>query len=169
VKSGRIVRRGQITTEWSERRQRIHTAYSNQDFHRAVTTSVANAPGKAVSANGRLSFEVALAPGEVWHACLLYALEDGEQRFHGPRDCVKENSNSRHSETMAEWLKTVVKIETSNEEFYRFFRQALEDMSALRLPIRGTNHMAFMRGRDRSILVLAHCARYHSCDATWNV
>jgi glycogen debranching enzyme len=144
VKSGRIVRRGQISTEWSERRQRVRTAYSNQDFHRAVTTSVAKAPGKAVSANGRLSFEVALAPGEAWHACLLYALEDGEQRFNAPRNCVEKNSNSPHSETMAEWLKTVVKIETGNEEFYRLFRQALEDMSALRLPIRGTNHMAFI-------------------------
>jgi len=38
----------------------------------------------------------------------------------------------------------VVKIETSNEEFYRLFRQALEDMSALRLPIRGTDHMVFI-------------------------
>ena len=71
VKSGRIVRRGQISTEWSERRQRVRTAYSNQDFHRAVTTSVAKAPVKAVSANGRLSFEIALATGEAWHACLL--------------------------------------------------------------------------------------------------
>ena len=144
VKSGRIVRRGQISTEWSERRQRVRTAYSNQDFHRAVTTSVAKAPVKAVSANGRLSFEIALATGEAWHACLLYALEDGEQRFHAPRDCVEKDSNSRHSVTMTKWLKTVVKIETSNEEFYRLFRQALEDMSALRLPIRGTNHMAFI-------------------------
>jgi glycogen debranching enzyme len=144
VKSGRIVRRGQITTEWSERRQWVRTAYSNQDFHRAVTTSVAQAPGKAVSANGRLSFEVALAPGEAWHACLLYALEDGEQHFHAPRDCVEKNSSSHHAETMTEWLKAVVKIETSNEEFYRLFRQALEDMSALRLPIRGTDHMVFI-------------------------
>src|SRR3954454_14766055 len=58
VKSGQIVRRGQITTEWSEARQRLRTAYSNQDFHRAVTTSVSHAPCKAVSANGRLSLEV---------------------------------------------------------------------------------------------------------------
>ena len=70
VKSGRIVRRGQITTEWSERRQRLRTAYSNRDFQRAVTTSVSRAPGKAVSANGRLSFEVALA-AERGLACLL--------------------------------------------------------------------------------------------------
>ena len=38
----------------------------------------------------------------------------------------------------------VVKIETSNEEFYRLFRQALEDMAALRLPIRGTGHTVFL-------------------------
>jgi hypothetical protein len=37
VKSGKIVRRGQITTEWSERRQRLRTAYSNRDFHRSLT------------------------------------------------------------------------------------------------------------------------------------
>lgn len=36
---------------------------------------------------------------------------------------------------MAEWLKTVAKIQTSNEEFYRMFWRALEDMAALRFPI----------------------------------
>src|SRR5712671_3439702 len=76
VKSGRIVRRGQITTEWSEAQQQVRTAYSNRDFRRAVTTSVLCAPCKAVSANGRLSFDVVLQPSEAWHACLLYALED---------------------------------------------------------------------------------------------
>ena len=45
---------------------------------------------------------------------------------------------------MADWLKNVVKIRTSNEEFYRLFRQALEDMAALRLPIAGTDHMVFL-------------------------
>ena len=144
VKSGRIVRRGQITTEWSQRRQRLHTVYSNRDFHRSVTITVPRATSKAVSANGRLSFEVALGAGEAWHACLLYTLEDGEQRFHAPSDCVGEVHKSPYSLTMTEWLKTVVKIETSNEEFYRLFRQALEDMAALRLPIRGTDHTVFL-------------------------
>jgi glycogen debranching enzyme len=144
VKSGRIVRRGQIVTEWSERAQRVRNAYSNRDFHRAVTTSVMRAPGKAVSANGRLSFEVALAPGGTWHACLLYALEDGERHFPAPRDCVGTSSRSPHTTTTAAWLKTVTKIETRNEEFYRLFHQALEDMAALRLPMGDTNHMIFM-------------------------
>ena len=119
VKSGRIVRRGQITTEWSEARQRLRTAYSNRDFHRAVTTSVS-------------------------HACLLYTLEDGEQHFNAPHDCIGQSNKSSHAQTMAEWLKTVVKIETSNEEFYRLFRQALEDMAALRLPVKGTDQVVFL-------------------------
>ena len=144
VRSGHIVRRGQITTQWSEARQRLRTAYSNQDFRRAVTASVSRAPCKAVSANGRLSFEVALGPGEAWHACLLYTLEDGEQHFHAPKNCVGESYKSRHADTMAEWLETVAKIETGNEEFYRLFRQALEDMAALRLPIKGTDHVVFL-------------------------
>jgi glycogen debranching enzyme len=144
VKSGKIVRRGQITTEWSERRQRVRTAYSNRDFYRAVTMTVSRASSKAVSANGRLSFEVALQPGEAWHACLLYTLDDGEEKSHAPRNCVGGGHKSRHSESMAEWLKTVVKIRTSNEEFYRLFHQALEDMAALRLPIRGTDDIVFL-------------------------
>ena len=38
----------------------------------------------------------------------------------------------------------MLKIHTSNEEFYRLYRQALEDMAALRLPIAGTDHMVFL-------------------------
>ena len=144
VKSGKIVRRGQITTEWSERRQQVRTAYSNRDFRRAVTVAVSHASSKAVSANGRLSFEVALQPREAWHACLLYTLEDGEERLDAPSECFGQLHKSHHSETMADWLDTVVKIRTSNEEFYRLFRQALEDMAALRLPIKGTDHIVFL-------------------------
>ena len=144
VKSGHIVRRGQITTEWSEQGQCLRTAYSNRDFHRAVTTLVAQAPRKAVYANGRLSLEVAIQPNKAWHACLLYELAEGEQLLHAPHDCVGTGHSIRHSDAMSQWLKTVAKIETSNEEFYRLFRQALEDMAALRLPIRETNHTVFI-------------------------
>ncbi len=144
VKSGRIVRRGQITTRWSEARQRLQTAYANRDFHRAVAVSVSRAPCKAVSANGRLSFEVALGPSEAWHACLLYTLEDGGRRWHAPDDCVEQGHDSPHAETMAEWLNAVAKIQTSNEEFYRLFHRALEDMAALRLPIKGTDQVVFL-------------------------
>jgi glycogen debranching enzyme len=171
VKSGHIVRRGQITTQWSNARQRLYTAYANRDFHRAVAVSVSRAPYKAVYANGRLSFEVALRPGEAWHACLLYTLEDGGQRFHPPKHCFGQGHDSPHAETMTTWLNAVAKIETSNEEFYRLFRQALEDMAALRLPIKSTDQMVFLPaaglpwfvapfGRDSLIVALQNVLIY---------
>ena len=144
VKSGSIVRRGRITTEWSEPRQHLRTTYRNGDFSRAVTISPARSSAKAVYANGRLSFEVALEPGEAWHCCLLYTLTDGDRHFASPTDCIGHSHKSHHAETMADWLQNVVKIQTSNEEFYRLFRQALEDMAALRLPIAGTDHIVFL-------------------------
>jgi glycogen debranching enzyme len=144
VKSGQIVRRGRITTDWSERRQRLRTTYRNGDFGRVVTISAAQSPTKAVYANGRLSFEVALEPTKAWHCCLLYALADGDRHFASPTHCIGDSHESQHAETLADWLKNVVEIQTSNEEFYRLFRQALEDMAALRLPIAGTDHMVFL-------------------------
>ena len=39
VKSGNIVRRGRITTEWSQSRQQLCTVYRNRDFSRSVTIS----------------------------------------------------------------------------------------------------------------------------------
>jgi glycogen debranching enzyme len=144
VKSGRIVRRGRITTQWSEPHQRLRTTYRNGDFSRAVTIRPAVSSAKALYANGRLSFEVALEPGEPWHCCLHYTLTDGERHFAPPATCIGHSHKSRHAETLADWLTNVVKIQTSNEEFYRLFRQALEDMAALRLPIAGTDHLVFL-------------------------
>jgi len=143
VKSGHIVRRGRITTDWSEPHQRLRTTYRNGDFSRVITVSP-HSPTKAVYANGRLSFEVVLDQGRAWHCCLLYTLADGERHFAAPAHCVGHSHRSHHAETMADWLKNVVEIRTSNEEFYRLFRQALEDMAALRLPIGDTDHMVFL-------------------------
>ena len=47
VKSGRIVRRGRITTEWSEPHQHLRTTYRNGDFSRAVTISPARSPTRS--------------------------------------------------------------------------------------------------------------------------
>jgi glycogen debranching enzyme len=171
VKSGSIVRRGRITTDWSEPRQHLRTTYRNRDFSRAVTISPAHSPTKTVYANGRLSFEVALEPSQAWHCCLLYTLADGDRHFAAPEDCVGHSHKSHHAETMADWLRNVVKIQTANEEYYRLFRQALEDMAALRLPIAGTDHLVFLPaaglpwfiapfGRDSLIVSLQNSVIY---------
>jgi glycogen debranching enzyme len=144
VKSNNIVRRGRITTDWSQAEQQLRTSYRNGDFARAVTIAAAQGQPRGTYANGRLSFEIKLDPGEVWHCCLLYALDDGERSFPAPQKCADEYHRTRHAETLSDWLASVLKIRTSNEEFYRLYRQALEDMAALRLPIAGTDHKVFL-------------------------
>jgi glycogen debranching enzyme len=175
VKSNSIVRRGRITTEWSQTGQ-LRTSYRNRDFVRAVAISTAQSSSKAAYANGRLSFEIELGPTERWHTCLLYTLEDGAARLSPPHDHIKDCEKSPHAEVLAEWLQKVVKIRTSNEEFYRLFRRALEDMAALRLPIEAADRHAFMPaaglpwfvapfGRDslivslQNVLIYPHFAR----------
>jgi glycogen debranching enzyme len=144
VKSGRIVRRGRIATEWSHAQQQLRTLYRNGDFSRAVTMTTLRASSEAAYANGRLTFEISLEPGESWHTCILYSLEDGARNFDAPRSCLEHYEQDEHAESIADWLRTVTKIHTSNEEFYRLFRRALEDMAALRLPIETTDHRAFL-------------------------
>ena len=171
VKSGKIVRRGRITTEWSPLRQKLRTEYRNADFRRTVTLAPEGSPRKAVYANGRLTFEVELGPGESWHTCLQYTMEDGDKKFPAPQNCAGEIDKSSQAEPLAEWLKNVLKIRTSNEEFYRMYRQALEDIAALRLPIAGTDQMSFIPaaglpwfiapfGRDSLIVSLQNIVIY---------
>lgn len=144
VKSDRIVRRGRVVTEWSARPRRLVTTYRNGDFKRAVAIDASRASGETAYANGRLSFEVAVEPGKAWRACLLYNLRDGDRVFKAPRHCIKRHEDHEHARSMADWLASVTTIQSSNEEFYRLFRRALEDMAALRLPIKTTDRKAFL-------------------------
>jgi hypothetical protein len=60
VKAGNIVRRGRITTEWSEDKSQLRTTYRNQDFCREVIILTRRNDTQPVYANGRISFEVDL-------------------------------------------------------------------------------------------------------------
>ena len=144
VKANNIVRRGRIATTWSQTKQRLRTSYRNSDFVRAITIAPAHGRPEATYSNGRLSFEIGLDPAEAWHCCLLYTLEDGERHFRPPHQCADQHQKTHHAEQFSDWLRSVLKIRCSNEEFYRLYRQALEDMAALRLPIIGTDHKEFL-------------------------
>jgi glycogen debranching enzyme len=144
VKAKRDIRRGHITSDWEEVRQTLCTTYRNADFSRSVAVSVGMSDSTAVFANGRLSFEVKVPPRGTWHCCLLYEFADGETRYHAPHDCVVNASSSAQAQAHRDWQETVLKLQTSNEEFYRFYHQAIDDMAALRLPMAGTDHMEFL-------------------------
>jgi len=144
VKSGHIVRRGRIISDWNQRARRLEATYENEDFRRRLTITVRRPDSKPVYANGRISFEIDLAPGQTWHACLTYDVFDGEGHIKAPTTCIESALTSRASQRLSDWQNRALKIGTSNEEFYRFYHQAVEDMAALRLPIHGTDQLEFV-------------------------
>ena len=164
IKSGRIVRRGQIATEWSEPAQTLRSDYRNADFHRGLTLRV-RAPAPAVYANGRISFAIDLAPGASWHACLLYDLHDGTETLPAPSACMHDSGSAPVAQRVAEWRAQTLKLQSSNEEFYRYYHQAVDDMAALRMtvalnghhelmPAAGLPWFAALFGRDSLIVAL---------------
>jgi glycogen debranching enzyme len=145
VKGENIVRRGHIITSWSANKEILRITYRNKDFCREVVVRTDDGDGEpTVYANGRLSFDIALKPGQAWHRCLIYDLVDGSKSTRASRECTYSSAKSVHSRNMDEWQRTVLKIETSNEEFYRCYDQGVQDMAALRLPLQGTDHMVFV-------------------------
>lgn len=144
VKSGTIVRRGRITTEWSSGENRLRNAYRNKDFCREVVISPHRNPSSALYANGRISFDVTLAPEVPWHTCLHYDLRDGESLFPAPPECIEEALNSRVGKRLQAWQRSVLDVETDNQDFNRLFDQAVDDLSALRLPIKSTSRLEFV-------------------------
>jgi len=149
VKQSRIVRRGRITTDWSDDEQCLRTTYRNQDFCRAVAIRAHAAGSRASYSNGRLSFEIELEPGGTWHTCLLYSLTDGEQEYPAPSDCLAHIGHQHLRDSplggpLVEWRRSTLKLNAGNDEFQRLFRQAIDDMAALRLPIEGTDATRFV-------------------------
>ena len=144
VKAKHIVRRGKITTRWSPAKAQLRTAYRNHDFARNLSITAHRCDSKPVHVNGRLSFEVKLPPGGSWHTCLLYEPADGRCRLAAPEQCIEQCLESDVGKRVRAWKESVLRIRTGNEEVYRLFTKAVEDMASLRLPILGTDHMQYV-------------------------
>ena len=171
VKGGTIVRRGHITSEWSDAGQSLVTAYSNKDFHRSLSVVADGEDVRAVYANGRISFELSLAAGAEWQGCLAYALHDGETVCAPPALCALGAHDTEAGRVMAEWRASVTRLESTNDSFQRLYGQALDDMAALRLPFdreKGTEFVptaglpwfVALFGRDSLIVSLQNALVY---------
>ena len=139
VKLNRIVRRGRIATDWSDEHQTLRTTYRNQDFVRAVHIGTRN--GRPPGRLRQRPAELRTADRRRPDLALLPALRPDRRQPPLPRTA---RLRAQHSDGHTDWQQAVLKIRTSNEEFYRCYRQAIEDMAALRLPIAGTDHMVFV-------------------------
>ena len=136
VKQKRIVRRGRITTEWSDAGRVLTTAYRNAAFHRGLRVRV-QCPGTVAYANGRLTFELRLAPGESWQGALLYDMLDGEAVHEAPAECIVQDDQGAQARALATWHAHVPRLTASNNGFEQLYKQAAEDLAALRFPAPG--------------------------------
>ena len=137
VKSKRIVRKGNVTTEWRKDTAELISSYEHDQFRRSMTTRLLRSGSVPSYNNGRISFLVDLSPGASWHACCQHSFSEAKELS---KDCVHmvRKPDSNVEQELTNWQAITTSITTSNEDIYRLFKQSVEDMAALRLPeIRG--------------------------------
>jgi glycogen debranching enzyme len=57
---------------------------------------------------------------------------------------MRAGENAGHSKAVDQWRRNVLKIATTNEDFYHCYNQGILDMAALRLPLKGTSRTVFV-------------------------
>jgi glycogen debranching enzyme len=136
VKTKRVIRKGNVITQWKQESSQLVSTYEHDGFSRSLITRATHAGSTASYSNGRICFRVDLAPRASWHGCLQHAMKrpgGGERPWH---PCVHELSqpDSELEAGLRDWKRVTTSITSSNEDVYRLFRQSVEDMAALRLP-----------------------------------
>lgn len=144
VKSGKVVQRGHVASRWSAEDKSLRTTYRNEDFCREIAIEISGNGSPPAYANGRIVFAVALKPRESWHACLLYELGDGKVRTKAPSRCMADSKFLRVGQRLEEWHREALKLQTSNELVGRLFKQAIDDVASLRLPIESRGRLQFV-------------------------
>src|SRR5579884_3918117 len=135
VKSNDIVQRGKQQTEWHEKQMLLSTKYDHKDFHRAALYQITHTSSPVGYANGRIFFEIELDQNEKWEMCGDLILDLGQQgsRSSGATPAPQEDPKSDFDARQARWQKRVTNIATPNNDLYRTYRQAIDDMGALRI------------------------------------
>ncbi|HZS76087.1 MAG TPA: glycogen debranching N-terminal domain-containing protein [Ktedonobacteraceae bacterium] len=149
VKSNDIVQRGKQQTEWHEKQMLLSTKYDHKDFHRAALYQITHTSSPVGYANGRIFFEIELDQNEKWEMCGDLILEHGQHvkrpspssctfgqqgsRSSGATPAPQEDPKSDFDARQARWQKRVTNIATPNNDLYRTYRQAIDDMGALRI------------------------------------
>jgi glycogen debranching enzyme len=165
VKAQHFVRRGHVTTELCENGTAVRTSYVNRDFSRELYYCFVDSGSAPVYANGRATFDVQLEPGAAWHTCTDYNFIHGGHDGASERRCRGGFAHGAFDEMQRRWRETATRLTSENEEVYRFYRQSVEDMAALRLyahdltddqwtPAAGVPWFVALFGRDSLIASL---------------
>jgi glycogen debranching enzyme len=151
--------RGSVVTRWSDGTRMLRRTYANGPFRRTLELSVRRASSPPAFEDGRIAFDVRLAPGERWHTCLLWlpllpgtarpavlgcnavgrAAPAGRRvRGSHPPHVARMVVRSSSPEVDRAWAAAIGDLETLR----------LEDGSGLAVPAAGIPWYATLFGRD---------------------
>ncbi|MEH2032820.1 MAG: glycogen debranching N-terminal domain-containing protein [Nostoc sp.] len=169
VKSQQILTRGETQTRWEN--GVLTTEYRNGSFLRGIVIEPVCGNSEPRYANGRLMFDVVIAPGKTWHTCVNFtALADGNV-FKPQKTCTVSH-NTKAGKVRDQFLMNATKLRSSNAEIAEYYQQAIADMGALRIEVDDNGHQFWMPaagipwfiavfGRDSIIASLQAIAVYH--------
>ncbi|WGV27418.1 amylo-alpha-1,6-glucosidase [Halotia branconii] len=169
VKAKNILTRGETVTTWKD--GILSTEYRNGDFLRGIITESVCATSTARYANGRLIFDVAIAPGESWHTCINFTAKANGDVLKPQQTCAVSHS-TKAGKVRDEFLTNATKMRSSNAQIQEFYQQAIVDMGALRIEVNDNDQQFWMPaagipwfmavfGRDSIITSLQTMAIYH--------
>jgi len=146
VKAKRLIRKGNVTTEWRPETSELVSSYEHDEFRRSVVTRLTRSGSAANYSNGRISFLVDLEPRGWWRTCCEHKFLGGRKASKTPHRCVYmlRDAESPIEREMSHWRKVTTSVTSSNEDVYRLFKQSVEDMAALRLPQMGEARNEFI-------------------------
>lgn len=141
VKAKQVLMRGKTETSWKD--GVLTTEYRNDSFHRGIAIEPICASSKPSHANGRLDFEVAIAPGKSWHTCVNFtALANGHT--FSPQPTCTEPHQTEAGKVREEFLDKATKLHASNAEIAGFYQQSLVDIGALRIQVEDNGQKFWM-------------------------
>lgn len=149
VKNNNIVQRGKQRTHWDGSKKLLRTSYDHKDFHRAADYQITNTNSPVGYANGRIFFEIELEQDQHWQMCADLILEHVQHiQKPSPGSCSfgqmgtastgatpspEQEPKSNFDQRQARWQARCTNIATPNNDLYRNYRQAVDDMGALRI------------------------------------
>ena len=140
VKAKQILTRGATETTWAD--GTLTTEYHNGSFYRGLVIRPEQSSSQPRYANGRLFFDVSLAPGATWRTDIhFFALMDAAC----DRDQVCVIPIKTEAKQVSEdFLAQATKLHSSNAEIAQYYQQALVDLSALRIKVEDNGQQFWM-------------------------